>query len=166
MESYFKQIDIKWADLDANMHVSSMAYVALIDHAKMSFFNENGFPQDMFAKLRIGPVVFNQQLYFLKEILPATTVHVNVELLGRSEDYRFVQFCHSIYNHEGHRAMYASLTVSWMDHDMRKLIETLPKALIEVLDKMPKSEHFKILTKSDIQLPSLSGVDTISVPDK
>ena len=163
MQSYFKKVDIKWADLDANRHVSNMAYVALLDHARMSYFNENGFSQEMFEKHRLGPIVFNQQMFFLKEVLPATTVQINVELQGSTEDYRFVQFGHSIYNHEGARAVYGYLTVAFMDLDTRKLMPAPPKPFLDLLQGLPKSEHFKILTKVDIKLPELPGPDTISI---
>ncbi len=165
MKKYLKKISIRWDDLDPNRHVGATAYMNLMDHARMSYFHDHGFTQKDFEKHQLGPIVFNQHIYYFKEISGGSNVYVSIELLGSSEDYTYIQLSHSIYNEDGDRVAYGYLTISWMDLSKRKLMGAPVSSFAKLLDAMPRSEQYKILSKQDIQLPFIPGTNSIPIEE-
>ena len=84
---HLKQFEIRWSDLDANRHVANSAYSDLLVETRMSFLREKGFSQKEFAEYDIGPVVFSEEFFYLREIMPSETVQVGTELLANSADF-------------------------------------------------------------------------------
>jgi acyl-CoA thioester hydrolase len=147
---HIKSFEIRWGDLDPNRHVANTAFSALMNERRMSFLAENGFPQASFSKLQIGPVILSEQFYYLKEVLPNTTVYIDVELLGHTADYKYTSFSHSLFNAQGKMAVYSTVLFTWMDLNSRKAISP-PEELVNITAALKKSEHYKLMSEEEIR---------------
>jgi acyl-CoA thioester hydrolase len=145
---YKKEFEIRWSDVDANGHLANSAYTNFMSHARMSFFNEQGFSMSEIRKHNVGPVVFYEHMYYFKESFLGAPITVTIEVSGLSEDGMLFKFEHNFYNQKGENLAYCEMQGAWIDLKERKLTQ-LPEALLVLAQKFPKSESFKILTKED-----------------
>ncbi|MBO3117990.1 acyl-CoA thioesterase [Winogradskyella sp. DF17] len=145
---YKKQFEIRWSDVDANGHLANSAYTNFMSHARMSFFNEFGFTMKDILKNGIGPVVFYEHMYYFKESFIGAPITVTIKVSGLSEDGMLFMFEHDFYNHKGEHLAHCEMQGGWIDLKLRKLTG-LPKEMLELSQKFPKSDGFKVLTKED-----------------
>lgn len=147
---YLKEFEIRWSDIDANRHLANSAYVNFMSHTRMSFLIDQGIDQQVLRKYQIGPVVFNENVFFFKEAFQGMKVRVSFELGGVSEDGTFFKFVHNFYDEKGRNLAYCEMQGGWVNLETRKLTP-LPAHLMELLDKSPKTKEFKFLTKEDMR---------------
>lgn len=141
---FVKNFDIRWSDLDANRHLANSAYANLLSETRMSFLRAHGFTQNEFAAQDFGPVIFSEEFYYVKEILPSETVHVTLELLANTPDYRFIKFAQCLFNEDKKLSLYAENLIGWMSLKSRKLIIP-PPALIEMTINLAKADNYQEL---------------------
>ncbi len=147
---YFKEFDVRWSDLDANRHLANSAYINFMSHTRMGFLIDHGIDHRVMMKYDMGPVVFNENIFYFKEVFQGHPIRVSFELGGMSEDGMFFKFVHNFYDHKGRNLSYCEMLGAWMDLKTRKL-RSLPEELLPLLDKAPKTDDFKILTKEDMR---------------
>lgn len=148
MITFKKSFEIRWSDLDANRHLANSAYQNFMSHTRMAFLLANGFTQKELIKHNIGPVVFFENIYYFKELLPEDTVVVDLKLKGVSKEGMFFSFEHDFYNGNGQNCARCEMMGAWIDMKTRKLA-SLPDHLLKPLENLEKAEDFKILTKED-----------------
>ena len=117
------ELDIAWSDLDANRHVANTAFMKKAIDCRINFFKSIGWDINRMTKENIGPIIFNESFYYIKEIHPDEHMYVNVELLGYAEDYKFIQFCHNMFNSNRALSVYSTLVFGWIDMKERKLVD-------------------------------------------
>lgn len=147
---YFKEFDIRWSDIDANRHLANSAYVNFMSHTRMGFMIDNGLSQKEMMAYNIGPVVFNEHLFFFKEAFQGKPIRVSFELGGASEDGMFFEFIHNFYDYKGRNLARGTMQGAWIDLSSRKTC-ALPKELKHILDAAIKTADFKVLTKDDMR---------------
>ena len=145
---YKKEFEIRWNDVDANGHLANSAYINYMSHTRVAFFKETDLPLESLYKIGIGPIMFSEQIYYFKESFLSDTIFVSLAVSGLSEDYRFFRFEHNFYSEDGKHLATCDVLGSWIDLKSRKLT-VLPEDLRLSVEKFPKSENFKILTKED-----------------
>ncbi len=145
---YFKEFEIRWSDLDANLHLGNSSYTNLMTHARMSYLSTLGFDHKSLIEHRLGPVVFYEHMYYFKEVLPGSTVKVSVEVKGLSEDGMFFEFHQNFYDDHGKNVARCELMGSWMGWETRKLMPLQGKLLEGILG-VEKASDFRVLTKED-----------------
>lgn len=146
--AYFKTYNIRWSDLDANLHLGNSSYTNLMTDTRMSFLASLGFDHNALIEHGIGPVVFYEHMYYFKEVRPRSTLKISLEVKGMSEDGMFFEFWHNFYDEQGKNVAHCELMGAWMGWDTRKLVS--PKGpLLDRFLKAEKAEDFKILTKDD-----------------
>lgn len=145
---YSKEFEIRWSDLDANRHLANSAYINFMSHTRMGFLMENGFGQEELTKLGIGPVVFYENIFYFREILPGSRVKVSLQLKGLSKDGMYFEFLHNFYEMSGRHMATCEVMGGWIDLSSRKLT-SLPESLFQNLDKLEHAKDFRILTKED-----------------
>ena len=63
-QSYFKDFEVRWSDIDANRHVGNYAYINMMSHTRISLFENAGYgPLDM-HHAGFGPVLFRESIHF------------------------------------------------------------------------------------------------------
>lgn len=154
---YTKQFEIRWSDLDANMHLANSGYTNFMSHTRMAFFSENGFDLKTLTEHHMSPVVFYEHMYYFKEVFMEQPLKVSLEVSGLSEDGMFFKFIHNFYNHKGENIAHCEMLGAWIDFKSRKL-KGLSKKFLDIQGTFPKSNKFKTLTKEDTRISGIKPV--------
>lgn len=145
---FLKEFEIRWDDLDANWHLSNTSYMSYAGHVRMELLKKIGVGHTQMIQSKLGPVVFNEQISYFKEVLPDQRIQVSAALSGMSADGMFFRFHHDFYFKDGTNLARIVVTGGWIDLKTRKLT-ALPKALCKEFFHAPKTDDFKILTAAD-----------------
>lgn len=145
---YLKEFEIRWSDVDANRHLANTAYINYMSHTRMAALIEMGFDHKTLSFHEIGPVVFNEHIYYFQEVFPGKPIRVSVEIMGLSEDAQFFEFHHNFYNHKGENFAHGEMMGAWMDLKTRKLTG-LTDVFLKRFQDVEKGEGFRVLTKED-----------------
>lgn len=145
---YTKQFEIRWSDVDANLHLRNSAYIDYMSHTRMSYFQEKGFHQNKLHEINLGPVALYEHMYYFKEVFPGKPIQVSLQLKGISEEGTFFSFVHNFYTEEGKNIARCEMLGAWIDLTTRKL--TIPPNEVWMfLETLDKTEDYKILSKQD-----------------
>ena len=155
---YIKEFEIRWSDLDANLHLGNSKYIDFMSHTRMSFLTENNLGLDLMLKNNLGPITLHEHVHYFREIKPRETINVSLEVSGLSADGRFLMFEHNFYNAEGKNLAYAEILFSWIDIKKRK-IGTVSDELITLIESFPRSQGFKYLSKEDLKARAKMPID-------
>lgn len=150
MNEFYKEFEIRWSELDPNYHVANYAYSQFMNEVRISYMIKNGIDRSFIQKGNMGPVIFHEHFYYIKEIRAYEKIKIDVQMKGHSEDYKFLNFAHHLYLNTGEIAMYSELMFAWMNLESRKLTFPLA-AYIERYDQMQKTDDFRILKSDDIR---------------
>ena len=157
---YLKSFEVRWSDLDANRHLANSAYINFMSHTRMAYLYEKGFSQKVLAAHDIGPVIFYEQVYYLREILPGAEVRVSLEIKGMSEDGMFFEFHHNFYDPEGKHLAHCEMMGGWMDLNTRKLT-SLDKELLGRFSTLVRAGEFRTLTREDTRRYAIPQKDLV-----
>jgi len=144
---YTKDFEIRWSDLDANRHVANSSYVDMLSETRMSFLRDHGITQKRLEELGIGPVIFAEEFYYIKEIKANESVRISLELLASSVNYKFVKFAHCIFNREHTLSVYSETFFGWFGLADRKLIIP-PAELITAFSALTKAANYVALDEN------------------
>lgn len=136
MDSYFKKIEIRWSDIDANFHLRHSVYYDLGAFVRISFLSEHGLTTAEMQKQHIGPILFREECVFKKEIHFSDSVTVYLKLVTTTPDMGRWTMVHEIYKNENILAAVLTIDGAWMDTEKRKLAVP-PDFFKEVFAKLP-----------------------------
>ncbi len=142
--NYTVEFATKWSDFDMNKHMRHTAYNDYAAEVRIRYFAYAGFPISTFTKDNIGPILFEENTKFKKEILSGENIKADVQLLGISKDKRKWKLRHHIYNHNNEIAASIEVFGAWIDLQKRKLT-VLPDTYDVLLEKMKKTEDFSFI---------------------
>ena len=145
---YTKEFEVRWSDLDANRHMANSAYQNFMSHTRMAFLIENDFGQHEMAQYNTGPVIFNENIFYFREILQGHPIKVTCEVTGMSEDGSLFSFRHNFYDQQGRNLARGLMTGAWMNLSERKITALAPE-LFQRIKSFPRSADFKLLNKQD-----------------
>ncbi|MGE5626372.1 MAG: acyl-CoA thioesterase [Bacillota bacterium] len=140
-ESYAKRFLVRWADLDPNAHMRHSAYADYGAQARVGFLAENGFGLHHFHKLHLGPVLFREDLKYLREIRANEEIRVTCEAAGLSPNRKHWRIRHRLYRQDGELACIIDCQGAWFDLASRKVVPAPPE-LEAVMQKMPKTADY------------------------
>ena len=140
-ERYAKSFEVRWADLDPNGHMRHSAYADYGAQARIGFLTEHGFGLREFQKLHMGPVLFREDLKYLKEIRANERISVTCEAAGLSPNRKHWRIRHRLYRQDGELACVIDCQGAWFDLQSRKVIPASPE-LESVMKKMPKTGDY------------------------
>ncbi|OJV52078.1 MAG: hypothetical protein BGO31_08125 [Bacteroidetes bacterium 43-16] len=144
-DNVFLATQILWSMIDANGHLRHSAYADLAAQARVNVLAALGLEKEI-MKLGIGPILFKEELTYLKEIRMNDQVKVTVSLRNyRSDGARYSLVSQIIRSDE---AVSATVVVegAWLDLRQRKLC-ALPEAMQEAFIKIPKTIDFEVYSK-------------------
>jgi acyl-CoA thioester hydrolase len=136
-----------WSDMDANAHMANVAYLNKCVDARMSFFEQCGFPVSEFAKRRIGPVVRRDEVDYFREVALLEPITVTLALGGCAVDGSRFRLVHEVLRADGKVAARIRTEGGWLDLSTRKLTAPTPDLMI-ALQRLPRSEDFEELQSS------------------
>ena len=137
---YKVSFQTKWSDFDPNNHMRHTAYNDYAAQVRIFAITSNNFSLEDFTKHNIGPILFREETFFLKEIRLNEVINVDVQLLKLSPNGRKFSMVHYIYNEKGEKAAKIIIDGAWIDLGKRKVCMP-PLELFEVLKKIPKIEE-------------------------
>ncbi|HCP94745.1 MAG TPA: thioesterase [Bacteroidetes bacterium] len=128
-----------WSQLDANMHLRHSAYADFAAQARLELLEKLGCGMKEFAKHKIGPVLFREELIYLKEVGPGDTIRITCELSKLSQDHSRWSFVQHMHKGDGTKVATINVDGAWIDTEKRKLA-ALPPELLKVFQSIPKIE--------------------------
>ncbi|MBI1221104.1 MAG: thioesterase [Bacteroidetes bacterium] len=130
-----------WSMIDANMHLRHSAYADFAAQARLQVLESLGFDSAEMEKLRVGPILFREELLYYREIRPNDTVRVTCQLSKCRKDGSRWSFLQEIYRSDEVKACEIHVDGAWVDLDKRKLA-SLDAMWSERFLEMPKTPDF------------------------
>ncbi len=127
---------VRWDDIDANGHAGNTAYSAYATDARLTHLAEHGFTVARLNALRVGPVLFSEELTYRRELRLGDTITITVELAALSATGHRWTMYHRILRGEVVAAT-VRVTGAWIDLDDRRLVDP-PAELYAALDALPR----------------------------
>ncbi len=142
-----KKLDLRWSDIDPNFHLRHSVYYDFGAQLRTEVLGSVGLTLTLFAKEKVGPVLFKEECVFKREIHFGQEIYIDFQIIGLSKDLERFAFRHRFTTAEGDICAILTLTGAWMDTEKRKL--TLPPKVIEnALNGMTMSDDFQWIATS------------------
>lgn len=141
MDNVFYEGQVMWSHIDANMHVRHSAYADFAAQARLNMLARVGIKPAEVLKLKIGPILFREEIIYLREIGADDHVKVTCEVTKSRADASRWSIRHEIYRGDGVKAAIINVDGAWIDMTMRKLTG-LPDALSRLFAVSPRSADY------------------------
>ena len=136
------QFTTRWADFDANIHMRHTAYNDYAAESRLRYFNKFGITIHDFTKEKVGPILFEENTKFLKEIHLGEDISVNLKITGLSEKGERWKIQHEVFNEAGKLSAIITVYGAWLDLEKRKL--TVPPLRFQtIFNGADKTEDFE-----------------------
>lgn len=142
MLNFNQEVQVRWSDLDPNVHLRHSVYYDWGAFCRISFLNEQQFTADVMQRLQIGPILFREECVFRKEIRLGDRVTIDLQLVKAKRDYSRWTIRHTITKNKDTVAAILTVDGAWLDVAKRKLAAPPPEA-IHVFALMPVAETFQ-----------------------
>lgn len=141
MKNIYFEGKVLWSQIDSNNHLRHSAYADFGAQARLELLKSLGFDADSLEKLKIGPILFREELIYLREIRPNDTVRVTCEMTHCRRDGSRWTFTQAIYRSDGVQAATINTHGAWVDIEKRKLVP-LPSDWAEKFMLIPQTADF------------------------
>jgi acyl-CoA thioester hydrolase len=142
MENLFFEGQVIWAQVDANRHLRHSAYADFAAQARLIMLEKVGLPASLLEELMIGPILFREELIYLREVRLNDVVRVSCELMRSRTDGSRWSIRHELFRSDNVKAALVSVDGAWIDLKHRKLT-ALPTNLAERFMRIPRSQDFR-----------------------
>jgi acyl-CoA thioester hydrolase len=133
---------VLWSQIDGNLHLRHSAYADFAAQARIELLNKIGLDYKTIAAIKIGPILFREELIYLREVGLNDVVTVTTQLTKSTADGGRYSFRHEIFRGDGVRAAIVQVDGAWMDVVHRKLTR-LPEHFLAGLEEIPKSDDYQ-----------------------
>ncbi len=143
LDIYQKEVEVIWADMDPNQHMrhtSSSQYAA---HARICFFDEQGYSLTRLATMGLGAVLLREQSTYLREVGLHERISISVELLKSTRDYSRYTIIQNIAKSNGKTAAKVVIDGTWIDMQSRRSCAPFPELIEAVIGKLPLHSQFE-----------------------
>lgn len=140
-------VQVRWSDLDPNMHLANQSYMSFTSFARMKALNEIGFSSKHMHVWQRGPVIFEEKFNFFREILPDTNIFIHTKISGISEDFILFEFQHDLYDETGEHKAKSNIFGCWLDFGTRRMAQNLPDEMKDILKELVSDETRKLSRK-------------------
>ena len=141
MKNVFYEGKVLWSQVDANMHLRHSAYADFAAQARLEILGSLVFNADLLEKLHIGPILFREELIYMREVRPNDTIKVTCVLTKSRKDGSRWSFRQELYRGDGIQAALINVDGAWIDTLKRKLVG-LPDEWAAHFFNIPKSDDF------------------------
>lgn len=114
------QLLIKEQHLDTFGHVNNATYLQLLEEARWEFLNGQGFDLKTIHDLKVGPIILECHIKFLKELVLRQEITIESQVLSYEKKIGIMR--QDIVDHQGTLCCQAQLTFGLFDMSTRKLI--------------------------------------------
>ena len=141
MDSYTKNIEIRWSDLDPNFHLRHSVYYDFGAFCRIQFLASYHITAQFMYQHHFGPIIFREECVFKKEIRLSDKVSIDIKLVKARPDGSRWTMQHQIFVNNEILAAVITLDGAWMDTVQRKLIVPPPEVQL-CFELGPKLEGF------------------------
>lgn len=140
MDKYSKTYEVRWADLDPNRHLRHSVYLDYAAQTRVSIFSDYGLSIDEIAQAGLGPILFREEIKYLREVTGREKVTVFCELAWMYEDGSRWSFFHRMIKNGDTPVAELTVDGAWLDLKTRKL-GTPSNKMTEVMKQYPRTEN-------------------------
>ena len=141
MDNIFYEGQVLWSQIDANQHMRHSAYADFAAQARLNMLENIGLrPVNLFEH-GVGPVLFREELFYLREVSLNDYLKVTSELIKSRADGSRWTIRHEMFRGDGVEAAIIIVDGAWIDIVKRKLT-LLPKGLSEAFMMTPRSADY------------------------
>jgi acyl-CoA thioester hydrolase len=144
MQDFIKEIQVRWSDLDPNVHLRHSVYYDWGAFCRIAFLEQYNLSTEVMQKLQIGPILFREECVFRREIRLGDKVTINLEVIKAKRDYSRWTIQHTVIKNSDIISAILTVDGAWLDTAKRKLV-TPPKEVFEPFAQMPTGENFQWL---------------------
>jgi len=163
MENIFYEGKVIWSMVDANMHLRHSAYADFAAQARLEILTSTGFDADLMEKLHIGPILFREELIYMREVRPNDSIKITCALTKARKDGSRWSFRQEMFRSDGIQAALINVDGAWIDAIKRKLVGLpeewaqkfmdIPKSPDFILEEIPAKKTEPIVTKNTNMTP-------------
>lgn len=140
-ENIFFEGQVLWAQIDANRHLRHSAYADFCAQARSNMLNKLGLSLNEFAKYKIGPILFREELIYKREVRLDEKIKVSTSLSKLNTSNGRFSFRHEVYKESGEIAATINVDGAWLDLEIRKLTN-LPESWKPIVQKIPRTSDY------------------------
>lgn len=142
MEPVLLKAPVLWAQLDVNGHLRHSAYADFGAQARVALLVSKGFTIPEMTRLKIGPILFREEITYRREVRADDDVRVTCLLRRAKKDGSRWSFEQKIYRSDDVLAAIIIADGAWIDTEKRKLTPLSQEAadIFSSLDKTPDFE--------------------------
>jgi acyl-CoA thioester hydrolase len=144
MESFIKELQIRWADLDPNFHLRHSVYYDWGALSRIEFLYAHGLTAELMGQQQFGPILFREECIFKKEVRLGDKISIGLRLLKARRDYSRWTIQHDILKNDDVISAILTVDGAWLDTQKRKLAVP-PLQVLNVFSQMPVEENFQWL---------------------
>lgn len=144
MENFIQEVQVRWSDLDPNVHLRHSVYYDWGAFCRIAFLNGHHLTTELMQLLQIGPILFREECTFKKEIRLGDKVTINLQVLRARRDFSRWTIQHTIIKNDETVAAILTVEGAWLDTVKRKLA-TPPSQVSDVFSQMPLGANFQWL---------------------
>lgn len=134
-------VRVMWAQMDANQHLRHSAYADIAAQGRLEVLESIGLGMDTMGKLKIGPVLFREELLYKREVMGIQQLTVKSYMTKVSHGSSRWSITSEIYREDGVLAAVVNVDGAWIDLKIRKLA-SLPDEYRGKFEMLEKSDHF------------------------
>lgn len=142
METFTKELSIRWSDLDPNFHVRHSVYYDFGAQHRIEILEQLGLTMKVMQEQFFGPILFREECVFRREIRLNSKVFISTKMGKMKDDASRWTIVHELKNENDQ--LYATISVdgAWIDMKLRKLASPTPQIVAEVMNLIPKADDF------------------------
>lgn len=140
MQVYFEG-QVLWSQIDANQHMRHSAYADFAAQARLNLLEGLGLKPTKLFERGIGPILFREELLYLREVGLNDQIKVTCELIKARPDGSRWSIRHELYRADGVKVAIVTVEGAWIDTVKRKLA-ALPEDLNGLFMQTPKSSDY------------------------
>lgn len=141
MRHVFFEGQVLWSQIDANQHLRHSAYADFGAQARLAMLEQSGMTTRALLAMHVGPILFREELQYLREVHMGDRISVACELTRSRPDGSRWTIRHELYRSDDTKAAIIIAEGAWIDTRKRKLTG-LPEELNELFMKAPRSKDF------------------------
>jgi acyl-CoA thioester hydrolase len=132
---------VLWSQIDANQHLRHSAYADFAAQARLNMMQQLGLNPNILLEQKIGPVLFREELFYLREVALNDTIKMTCELSKARVDGSRWSIRHEMYREDGVKAAIINVDGAWIDMVKRKLC-LLPTDISELFMKASRTADY------------------------
>lgn len=146
MNSIIQNLEVRWADLDPNLHLRHSVYYDFAATSRIRFLQQEGITPHFMQEHSFGPILFREECIFRKEIRIDDTVSIDITLLKARPDLTRWTIRHTIFKNGDTVSAVVTVDGAWIDTIKRKLAMP-PERVKAVFERMPRGAGFEWISK-------------------